>query len=552
MAQLIMPISDLMKENVAIILNEDNDRPSSNGSSINITKRPKYGSVKITCTFYGDDRTTGEHFELTPIEVTKYDIDQNFDASYTDNISLSVSLMPYQYLRLFDNSVGLKCRIEITSCDRNYAKEDDTSTFAKEYLALFKNKTDIRKQISKDMLSPDTDTRVTIEQQDSLMRDIEFQLIEQLAYDIRKVRVNFILTNASVKSAILYLCKVCKINTIAMIEPDNKRIYNNLIIPPTMTFDETMMYLQDYYGVYNKGMSYYLTENILYIYPMYETNPSTRDTCHLYYVGNQYTGSEVNHAYSEDICHIILSEFSNTKDMLDTGIENVGTTYIIQDADRIVDIAATIGESSRINNGASGLGKMHINELNTSVIDLKDITGGATYDAYNPKFVFDYCNPYTIRSKIHAFNRAIVVTSWPNAVPFTFKPGHKLYYHYDSEDVENRNQEEATGAIAKYTTKTGTCSAAIFKYRMCGRIGTELIHSCEASIILSIESDKPNKKPTASLSSVITNARSTKEFNTGGEDTKALITKRESANSSNSIISNSAFTQMLFNSNSKK
>ena len=157
MSQYIMPVSDTMKANVDLILNEASSPDTPNTSSINITERPSFGSYTIECMFFGDNRTNNERFEITPFEVVKLTIEQNFNSSYTDEISLVVSLMPAQYLQMYDNSRGLKCSLKFTPTDRNTMKRETAPTIIKEYLVIFKDKSDIRKKYSKEALVPDTD-----------------------------------------------------------------------------------------------------------------------------------------------------------------------------------------------------------------------------------------------------------------------------------------------------------------------------------------------------------------------------------------------------------
>nr|DAG42891.1 MAG TPA: hypothetical protein [Bacteriophage sp.] len=527
MSQYIMPISETMQANVDIILNEASSPDNPNTSSINVTERPMFGSYMIECMFFGDNRTNNERFEITPFEIVRLTIEQNFNTNYTDEISLVVSLMPAQYLQMYDNSRGLKCSLKFTPMNKNTMKRETAPTIIKEYLVVFKDKSDIRKRYSKEALVPESRGQMTQAQQGALIPDAEFQLIDETAYRLRKIKFNFIARQVTIKDAILLICKLCHITKAAIVQPDNDKLYENFYIPPSLSFDQTMIFLQSYYGVYDKGLGFYYTDGVLYVFPECETKPTTPESAHLYYVGNSYTGNDVNHAMADSVTHIVLSGFSKEKDLQDTGSEMEGTSMIIQDATRIIDNATTIGESN-----ATGLGKVSVNELNTSVFSANKLDLGMVYNAYQPMFRFDDSNPYKLRELLNAYRRVIVSTQWDAAVPFTFKPGYCIYYHYDGENIAKNDQGATISSTPMYTTKTGICSGVSYTFLETGRHGGEYVHTCQCDLVLSLEYTPANKEPSGNTVSNIDSARSNREVSTGGRDVRALAGNTMSRNGS--------------------
>lgn len=527
MSQYIMPISETMQANVDIILNEASSPDNPNTSSINVTERPMSGSYMIECMFFGDNRTNNERFEITPFEIVRLTIEQNFNTNYTDEISLVVSLMPTQYLQMYDNSRGLKCSLKFTPMNKNTMRRETAPTIIKEYLVIFKDKSDIRKRYSKEALVPESRGRMTQEQQGALIPDAEFQLMDETAYRLRKIKFNFIARQVTIKDAILLICKLCHITKAAIVQPDNDKLYENFYIPPSLSFDQTMIFLQSYYGVYDKGLGFYYTDGVLYVFPECETKPTTPESAHLYYVGNNYTGNDVNHAMADSVTHIVLSGFSKEKDLQDTGSEMEGTSMIIQDATRIIDNATTIGESN-----ATGLGKVSVNELNTSVFSANKLDLGMVYNAYQPMFRFDDSNPYKLRELLNAYRRVIVSAQWDAAVPFTFKPGYCIYYHYDGENIAKNDQGATISATPMYTTKTGICSGVSYTFLETGRHGGEYVHTCQCDLVLSLEYNPANKEPSGNTVSNIDSARSNREVSTGGRDVRALAGNTMSRNGS--------------------
>ena len=269
--------------------------------------------------------------------------------------------------------------------------------------------------------------------------------------------------------------------------------------------------------MYNKGLGFYYTDETLYVFPECETKPTTPESAHLYYVGNNYTGNDVNHAMADTITHIILNGFAKEQDLQDSGSEMDGTSMIIQDATRIIDSATTIGES-----GATGLGKVSVSELNTNMFSAGESDLGMTYNAYQPMFRFDDSNPYKLRELLNAYRRVIVTTQWAAAVPFTFKPGYCVYYHYDGDNIVNGEQGATVSATSMYTTKTGICSGVSYTFLEVGRHGSEYVHTCQCDLVLSLEYTPANNAPTGDTVSDIDSARSNREVSSGGQDIAAL------------------------------
>ena len=518
MAMHTTTMSELMSHNVDNILNRAYDQSKNNISTFKVKERPRYGYYDLHVLFFGDNLNTNEKYEFEPIQINNLFIQQNFIKKYTDEISLNVSLTAEQYLTMFDNSRNLKCMIEFRLRSKDNDFVENVPIITKTYIALFKDKSDVRKRIPKETMVPKSTLDQSVVQADQMFSDVEFQLIEELPHTLRNVKMNFQARNVTVKDMILLICKICEIKTICLTEPDNTTVYDNFIVPPTMTFDEAMNFLQDYYGVYDKGFQYYFTDDLLYIFPPFETDPKTPESAHLYYAGSNDHGIEVFHAYdTADFIHIVLNSAVDSKDLADDAVENIGTSVLFQSADRIIDFVSTIGEGKDPDDATLGLGKLDVKEINTGLHLCSKDDVGAVYNAYNPVFQFDYANRYKYRSVINSYRRNLISSNWNSAIPYTFKPGYKLYYHFDSEDPSRREQGDVVGNSFMYNTKSGTCEGIMYKFEPVSKKGEDWIFNCIGTFTLSCAFDAAKQQPKGSNKSNIPSAKATKEVSGGNE-----------------------------------
>ena len=533
MSQQRMPLSETMQHNIDTILNKEYGLGAGPwGSGINITERPSTTIVDFECKFHGKYKDTGEDFTFEPQQINKLVIEQNFTESYGDNISLILTLTPIQLITILDNYRGLDCTILLKPREVESEYIDNaTLIMDKTYKVVIKDK-ELRKRLSKKAIIPDSKMDETNEHKEQMFDNVEFQLITETDYLLRKKQFNFISRDSTLKDVILFMAQCCDIKQVCITEPDNKTVYKNLIIPPQHTFASALEFLQDYYGVYSKGLSYYYTNDILYVYPTYETKPTTPESAHLYYAGqNSLQGSKIYHAWSDDVCHIVISSTPVLKDLVDGGIENYGNALTFQHADRIIDLESTIGEGEGSQNARMGLGKLDLKEPNTSVFSFESSDTGISDDAYSNKFKFDDSNQYKFKSEMYGFRRTLIYTKWQNAVPFLFTPGYLIHWHYDGEDTSKRSKgdtsiannssskivetKSASGLIQdnhqgeeippvysdsyEYMTRDGICASVTYTIAPAGsRTSKRAFFSCNAEIQLSIEYEPAKEETVAS------------------------------------------------------
>lgn len=490
MATTLNKMSEQMKNNVDYIINRSYEGSNLLMPNVEIKDRKKGGYYKITCKFFGTNVQSSQPFELEPYQIEFLEINQFFVEKYTDEISLKVSLTPIQYMELFDNSRELKVLIQMFSYSINDAsvnwgeKKDLDPVVSKTYRVIFKDKEDIRKSIPKSEMIPKNQGLYGSAQANQYMQ-AEFTLIEDLPYRLRKKCVNFQLRDATVTDILLQGCSLFGIKKISMVPADNKQVYQNVIIPPILTFDEFFQYVNSYFGVYNQGYNFYMTEEILYIYPVYDPESKSPYVTHFYNAGeHSYEGSTIFHAKdTDDNYHVVINTAVVMKNLQDDSPENIGTHFICLDADQIIDNHVSMSEADSTDKARLGLGKLNVSSLKTYLLSSGKDDVGTNFDTYSPKYIFDWNNKYTYRAILAGMRGTVAVFKWNQSVPYALKPGYRVQYHYDSE-TDDREQEENVSDNYRYATKSGSCFQCKYRIEPVQREGKDLVYFCVSDIHL--------------------------------------------------------------------
>lgn len=466
---------------------------------VQLTRKPVSGQYDIFVEFHGTRITDNSPFLMSPLDINKLVVEQNFTENYMDVISLNVSFLPEQLLTFVDNYRNLRATLIIRYVRATDMWIDmDEPCLNREYLVVLKDK-DIRKRINKQVMIPESGLDSNNENNFAMFSGIEVQLIDERAYNLRKQKFNFQLRDVTVKQTILWVAQCCKITHVHMPEPDNKVVYKNMVLPPTHTFESAMRYISEQYGVYAKGLGFYYTNDVLYIYRAYDVNVPTDSHAHFYYIGHgKYTGCDLYHAYAGDIAHIVINKAVNIKDMMDSGIETVGNDFTIQDANKIIDKYTTIQNANNTKEASLGIGRLSVNESNSVRFNMTDDTG-IMDDAYNAMFFYDQSNPYKIQSYMHAYRRSFYGFDWEAAVPYTFKPGHLISYHYDGEDIMRREQGVLIGASLQTMLKTGIVENTTYVLIPVAKQNNKYVYACVANILLSMQSENAIDSPQQAL-----------------------------------------------------
>jgi len=403
------PISAALKEEVLSILREGT---------------PQY--LSVTCTISSPNGAV--NIQLDKIERLR--ISQRFLTSYSDFIFIEFELSPSEYLSCFRNYADLVCVVEIYLTERN-SEEAIEPLVTLQKKILFRDKKDPFKEQGRDELLPDEDT-VYNESHQSNDIWVQADLMSPELYYLRKKQIHFNLRDCTMKDMLYFLVHLMGIEKASIVDPDNDVPVTNFVIPPMKNISNVFGFLQnEYVGVYAAGLSNYYINGTMYIYPAWEPVIDDPDNIvDIYSVPDGSFMGDTYHVLDGDRVRIISNTKSASVDNIEQGMENVGSSFMIQEG-------ANIKDKWRVMQGET----VTIPETNMIARSL-DTDKGMTSGTWHPRFKFSCNNQYALLSELAAINVTNIVTGWKNAVPYTFTPRTKINYHFDGED----GYETCTGA----------------------------------------------------------------------------------------------------------
>jgi len=290
------------------------------------------------------------------------------------------------------------------------------------------------------------------------------------------------------------------VTQVSLVEPDNTTTYKNLVIPPVQSFMSFMQFLQDRYGIYNEGMNYYMLDETMYIYPCYKTKADDcPETVHFYCTGDgSYEGVKRFHAKDKsNMYHIVINRTPIVHDLIDAGTENVGNAILFQNADRVIDLASSIGEGKHAVEARNGQGEIDVKEPNTELFMWErpeEIDYSIKTEPFLTTFVFTG-NWFKYKSDLKSYRMTIVGFQWSAAEPRFVRPGYSVKWHIDDENAEARNQEAVYSDSTVYETYDGIVQSV--RYEMIPNSTPKPRHYpfvCTATVALALDYRKSDQK----------------------------------------------------------
>lgn len=396
--------------------------------------------------------------------IESMDINQVFAHNYTDDIEVLIRLSPEQFMMLVNNHQDLIAIIRIEYIDTDtFEPIVDRLPLVYKYKCIIKNPADLTKKFHASQLKPNESEQVEHEGHHAIHLDTVIQLIDENIYEMRKKSINTILNEVTVEDVIRYATQLFGITKIYFEPPDNVNVRRHMIITPPKTFDDIFDFLQQAYGVYYKGLEYYYTDETLYVYAPYETDPVSKSTVHIYNVPpGQYAGLRGYHIKKEDDLHILCNSRTETKNLIELGIENDGNSMIMLRADTVID------EFRQVTNEYG----TQVKQDNVVTADLLS-DKAMVQNTLVPKHTKPTTNLFAETSKVVKNNATMVALQWAHSVPFSIPPGQKIVYHFDDDNE-------------LYNFKTGRCESVAYQIQKTDRTDRP-IFSCAATMILRID-----------------------------------------------------------------
>lgn len=366
------------------------------------------------------------NFKLIPMIINAIDIVQNFSASYMDAIQLEVRISYFEYVEILKNMQDLECVITLNPANPSTGFEcTELEPIIIEARAILENQEDLSKTIGESVFTNGDAKAPTSPEQASFQMNYTFHLIEHKAFDLRHAQINAILTGCTVEQAIRYVCSQFGIEKIVLIEPDNKLVYDNFVIPPMKDMSNVFSYIQDRYGVYSKGISWYYTQETLYVYPTCDTSADKNTTEGILRIASvpkgMFKGADNYHiVYDKDLYILSISD-KEMKSLNTVGEENAGGVRLSVNSDNTVDGFSTLHKD----------GTLEISNDNLSVVQMSNKNGSMSGKSANVKYDGIRSNIYVSTSEMALFNGSVLSLGWSFGIPRYIVPGQVLEYYYD-------------------------------------------------------------------------------------------------------------------------
>jgi len=249
-------------------------------------------------------------------------------------------------------------------------------------------------------------------------------LFDEKAYNLRQPELNFILKQATVSDAIATGLGAFKFENVNITPYDNTTNLEQLTIPPTQSIETLFPYIQERYGIYDKGLAYYYTNGVFHMWKPFDPEPDYPNTVHIYKIPEgMWDGASGYHSTQNGDIRIICTSASELKDLSEEGTENDGNAVSMIQADTVIDLSREVKKD----------GSVTLNKQNTINVKTSNDTT-ATKDLTVTKYSNGPTNNIYLESSRIAANQLTTLScEWIHSEPFLIQPGHKLVYHFDDK-----------------------------------------------------------------------------------------------------------------------
>jgi hypothetical protein len=422
----------------------------------NITGSTKYNLYRFAFSVMMKDNTV---LELQSLHIDRFTIHQDFGNNFADIILLEMTLPRSEYMLLLKNRHNLRVKVAI-----HYMNTDNEVL---EPLAIFTymGAIHIHEDPALKGFGSDNNLVQEVDGGGSSFVKLKMELVDPDVYRVRKTKFNFILNNATMEETIMFIAKLMGFRDIYMVPPDNREVYLNVVVPPLMEAADIFNFLQESpaYGVYNTGISHYIRNGILYVFPLYSNN-SHGNKVTFYNAGEgAFAGSNNYHRVSDDGLEVVLSGKTTVVNNSQSFVENVGNWFIVN--------------QPKLHLGSSGIisgDKFQVNNALLTNVYLKSDEIGMSDNAFTQTYMLAD-NIHSIYTSLNAANISVASGTWPHAVPFTITPVSNISYIYDSD--KRINQLKGWCSKITYTfSKGNTVQSGAFQ--------------CVATVVLGLAKDQ--------------------------------------------------------------
>lgn len=229
--------------------------------------------------------------------------------------------------------------------------------------------------------------------------------------------VNRILHNVNMVDVVNYIMNVGGITNVLMAPPDNKKVYDEFILPPLSVL-RSLQFIDTYYGLYNTGTMAFFGLKYNYILP---------------YDGKFHVAPK-GASYSQVV--IVVSSTDSTSGIGSTITSNGVTAYMVTDANGYESVNASITNDYLHANDIKSIDSFGENVITAeSGATSKNTTN---YSAYFKNWTENPLLPFAYAAQTHALSRVLniritnididMLEPWRSYYVFMEDPNHTKEY----------------------------------------------------------------------------------------------------------------------------
>lgn len=386
-------------------------------------------------------------YKLEPRYVKAFSVEQDFYETYTDTVQIQIAITPEEQKEILAHMQDLECSLIFYRTDVKTGElQYDQDPIIKQFRVFMDNQVDLEKKFNANAFGDSETGQKMSAQQAGALTDFTMHLITKDLHDLRLATVNSLMVNQTVETAIQYACSTSGIKRIKMVTPDDTSSHPHIEVPQMKLFPDFFKHMQSTYGVYAKGLGYYITEEedetTISIYPQFDWAKDTtpeKMVLHIINAANsQYLGASKYHSQEDDDLYVIAVGKVDVKPLNSLGAENVGTAYMTANSEQMLDKFATIGTD----------GKVKVNDSVVTSVTSQNQAGNMSSGTQNIMYGGESNNLYENTTKMAAMNGTILTCAWLSAIPWMIQPGQNVTYHFDAANGEYHTQD---GRILKIT-----------------------------------------------------------------------------------------------------
>lgn len=367
------------------------------------------------------------NYKLKDVTISIIRIADDFNINNLVDIRMKCSIRTTYIADLIKHQNDLYCHLVVEYLDKNTSMPAlDEAPEIYEYNMLIFDAGSIAKSIGIQHAGTMSDISNTpsIDQAEAFsILDIEFQLIPEDGYNFNKAAFMGLFKQVTIAKVIRYIANAVGVKRIYLVDPDNTLTYNHIYIPPQYwKIDIIFDYLQRQYGVYNAGITYYLSNGILYVYPPFDIEATRKNRITIIRTPpNTYLGAFNYHDKDGDHLTII----SNSEAFHDASghisSENTGNANMFIRADSPIDGQVIYGEEFKF--------------TDTNVVSSTNIDNTIADRSISVKYSKPTINTYQHMSNFARNNTERIVVNWLYARLNMIPPGTPVDFVFDDKDA---------------------------------------------------------------------------------------------------------------------